>query len=52
METTASKSSLFCGRHFDSAIIILCMRWHITYKLACRDLRDNDCDQYFNAGRL
>jgi transposase-like protein len=33
-------SSLFKGRHFDSTIIILCVRWYITYKLSYRDLRD------------
>jgi transposase-like protein len=31
-------SSLFHGRHFDRAIIILCVRWYITYKLSYRDL--------------
>src|SRR5215207_5665810 len=30
--------SLFRGRHFDRAIIILCIRWYITYKLSYRDL--------------
>lgn len=33
-------SSLFRGRHFDSVIIILCVRWYITYKLSYRDLRE------------
>jgi len=41
METTASGSQpLFSGRHFDPSIIILCVRWYITYKLSYRDLRD------------
>jgi len=31
-------SSLFRGRHFDRTIIILCIRWYITYKLSYRDL--------------
>ncbi len=31
-------SALFKGRHFDRAIIILCVRWYITYKLSLRDL--------------
>jgi hypothetical protein len=26
------------GRHFDQEIIILCMRWYVTYKLSYRDL--------------
>ena len=30
--------SLFRGRHFDHVIIILCVRWYITYKLSYRDL--------------
>jgi transposase-like protein len=31
-------SSLFRGRHFDRTVIILCVRWYITYKLSYRDL--------------
>jgi transposase-like protein len=31
-------SSLFRGRHFDRTIIILSVRWYITYKLSYRDL--------------
>ena len=30
--------TLFRGRHFDHAIIVLCVRWYITYKLSYRDL--------------
>jgi transposase-like protein len=30
--------SLFHGRHFDRSIIILCVRWYVTYKLSYRDL--------------
>ena len=30
--------SLFHGRHFDRVIIILCVRWYISYKLSYRDL--------------
>jgi transposase-like protein len=26
------------GRHFDREIIILCVRWHLRYKLSLRDL--------------
>jgi transposase-like protein len=32
--------SLFHGRHFDRSIIILCVRWYITYKLSYRDLAE------------
>ena len=31
-------SSLFRGRHFDHTVIVLCVRWYITYKLSYRDL--------------
>jgi transposase-like protein len=30
--------SLFKRCHFDSSIIILCIRWYISYKLSYRDL--------------
>lgn len=30
--------ALFHGRHFDRSIIILCVRWYLTYKLSYRDL--------------
>ena len=26
---------LFAGRHFDSEIILLCVRWYLRFKLAC-----------------
>ena len=29
---------MFHGRHFDRTIIILCVRWYLTYKLSYRDL--------------
>jgi transposase-like protein len=32
-----NSSSIFRGRHFDPSIIILCVRWYITYKLSSRD---------------
>src|SRR5262249_50787470 len=31
-------SSLFQRCHFNSSIIILCVRWYLTYKLSYRDL--------------
>ena len=33
-------AELFKGRHFDQTIIVLCVRWYITYKLSFRDLCD------------
>lgn len=31
-------AALYKGRHFDRAIILLCVRWYISYKLSLRDL--------------
>ncbi len=28
---------LFRGRHFDGEVIVLCVRWHLRYKLSFRD---------------
>jgi transposase-like protein len=33
-----SAQELFKGRHFDHEIIILCVRWYLTFKLSSRDL--------------
>jgi len=44
----SGSSSLFKGRHFDSSIIILCVRWYITYKLSYRDLRDMMAERGIN----
>ena len=30
--------ALFKGRHFDREIIVLCVRWYLTFKLSSRDL--------------
>ena len=38
MTEPASAQELFKGRHFDQEIIILCVRWYITFKLSSRDL--------------
>ena len=34
----ALAQDLFKGRHFDQEIIILCVRWYLTFKLSSRDL--------------
>jgi transposase-like protein len=39
-ENSFDSDKLFNGRHFDSSVIILCVRWYITSKLSYRDLRD------------
>jgi transposase-like protein len=33
-------TGLFKGRHFDQQVIILCVRWYLSYKLSWRDLVD------------
>jgi hypothetical protein len=38
MTEPTSVQDLFKGRHFDQDIIILCVRWYITFKLSFRDL--------------
>lgn len=38
MDQPPHSPSLFHGRHFDRTIIILCVRWYLTYKLSYRDL--------------
>src|SRR5690242_5660807 len=35
---TASAPDLFKGRHFDRDVIVLCVRWYLTFKLSSRDL--------------
>ena len=37
MEPTSAQE-LFKGRHFDQEIIVLCVRWYLTFKLSSRDL--------------
>jgi hypothetical protein len=31
----ALAKDLFKGRHFDQEIIVLCVRWYLTFKLHC-----------------
>jgi transposase-like protein len=38
MTEPTSAQDLFKGRHFDHEIIILCVRWYLTFKLSSRDL--------------
>jgi transposase-like protein len=37
---TVADTDLFKGRHFDQQVIILCVRWYLSYKLSSRDLVD------------
>jgi transposase-like protein len=38
--TSKDSTELFTGRHFNYEIIILCVRWYVTYKLSYRDLAE------------
>ena len=38
MTEPTSAQDLFKGRHFDREIIVLCVRWYLTFKLSSRDL--------------
>ena len=33
-----SLDELFKGRHFDWEVVVLCVRWHLRFKLSYRDL--------------
>ncbi len=48
LENSFDSAKLFKGRHFDSSIIILCVRCYITYKLSYRDLRDMMAERGIN----
>src|SRR5947209_17133573 len=38
MTTSPPMVDLFKGRHFDREIIVLCIRWYLSFKLSSRDL--------------
>jgi transposase-like protein len=40
MVDVTSGSELFKGRQFDQEIIVLCMRWYLSFKLSSRDLME------------
>jgi hypothetical protein len=38
MPRLVTAEELFKGRHFDQEIVVLCVRWYLSYKLSYRDL--------------
>lgn len=38
MSASESVLDLFKGRHFDREVIVLCVRWYLSFKLSSRDL--------------
>lgn len=38
MTKPLERDAIYLKRHFDAEIIVLCVRWYITYKLSYRDL--------------
>ena len=49
MTEPTSAQDLFKGRHFDQEIIILCVRWYITFKLSFRDLIQMDGGTWYHS---
>ena len=38
MTKRQERDAIYAKRHFDTEIIVLCVRWYITYRLSYRDL--------------
>ena len=38
MTKRQDRDSIYAKRQFDTEIIVLCVRWYITYRLSYRDL--------------
>ena len=38
MSRFVALDELFKGRHFDQEIVVLCVRWYLSFKLSYRDL--------------
>jgi transposase-like protein len=38
MTVAESEPELFKGRHFDREVIVLCVRWYLSFQLSSRDL--------------
>jgi transposase-like protein len=38
MSRLVAVEELFKGRHFDQEIVVLCVRWYLSFKLSFRDL--------------
>ena len=38
MTKPLERDAIYLKRHFDAEIIVLCVRWYVTYKLSYRDL--------------
>ncbi|WP_353646083.1 IS6 family transposase [Mesorhizobium sp. WSM2239] len=39
---------MFKGRHFDGSVILLCVRWYLTYNLSLRDLEEMMAERGLN----
>ncbi|MCA2963161.1 MAG: IS6 family transposase, partial [Acidobacteriaceae bacterium] len=38
MSRFVSVEELVAGRHFDKEVVVLCVRWYLSFKLSYRDL--------------
>ena len=36
----SAQKRMFKGRHFDRSVILLCVRWYLSYGLSLRDLEE------------
>jgi len=48
MPRSVSVEELFKGRHFDQEIVVLCVRWYLSFKLSFRDLVAMMCERGIN----
>jgi transposase-like protein len=46
-----NSSELFKGRHFNHEIILLCVRWYVSYKLSYRDLAEMMAERQIDVAR-
>ena len=48
MQRFAPLEELFKGRHFDQEIVVLCVRWYLSFKLSYRDLVAMMAERYID----
>jgi transposase-like protein len=48
MTKPIARDAIFLRRQFDAEIIVLCVRWYVTYKLSYRDLVETMTERGLN----
>jgi transposase-like protein len=51
MTKRRDRDAIYVKRQFDTEIIVLCMRWYITYRLSYRDLVAMMAERYATGRR-